>query len=904
MHVIRTLIAVLAAALLPGFGGTLAGEPSHTLDVLYDPEACTIGGTLDVVLPESPPTAYFLLLANLASEANPYLSQRAVDERYPHGFEPSSTEIVSVHLVQADEQTALPFRLLALPPTLQTYSLEETVLAVDLPDDTATTLQVRFITTVPRTSNGDEGVTRGVLTWRFGWFPLLLEDQRAIIERDGSVAYAGRDAFPLVLPWGNYEATVSAPAELEFLTGADRIEPLSVQTDEATLNRSFVRNDTPTRSLSIAFGTDYRRYTLDGQTPIVVAYLPGHDEEARLLATYARDILADLESRFGPYPRARLTIVENPNNQGTAFAADGIVWMSSRFFAHRDIPLAGFLNRIIEYVLAHEIAHQWFGIGTGVDLDADAWLSEGMAQYLAISYFEARYGGFEPNLINVEAAGIVEDFLDRQFGYLNLREHEVELPYLLALGAGFDEALMKPTMDVEYANANVVRLYDKGYLVARAIASAVGQDIFDSALRTAVETTRARRLETDELQAILERESGRSLQEIFSYWVFGAGSVDYAVHIASRRKTRAEYETTVVVSREGGTAQPVVVEATLVSGATVRQEWDGVEAEGTFVFRTPSSVSRVTVDPDHRLPDRDRLNNNSPVKIVGAVDRATLPLDAYVLAPDPQSGGFSFSYLDRLRVTVRPSSASALIVNGRHQRYAASASIAENQLTGELSYTYLAYAQPLVESPATYWEPDVAYTIGVHRLFSNGAPLLAFRLSALHLPSITHSGTRTVSLEYASTGTVRFFVAAFDERRVLPGFYVQGAVSLGFSFGETPDALRFEFDELRACPPDPSAHKLSGAVAVELPSAGDVPYNVLNLAMIDRSRARFFLSGGVGWTTPGDFSRTSPRVEAGVEQVMDLSTLGGLLPLSVRLGVAVPVIGDDETVFYIGISLQ
>jgi hypothetical protein len=899
----RLLIAVLSTAILCGFGGVLAREPSHMVHVHYDPEARTITGTLDVIASDLPSTVYFLLLPNLARQPNPHLSPRVMDDRYPLGFEPSSIEIVSVHLVQSDSDLLLPFRLLSLPPAFQTYSLPETVLAIDLPaQQEAARLRTRFITTAPRTSSGDEGITGDVLTWRFGWFPLLLEDQQALIERDGVIAYADRDAFPLVLPWGHYEARISAPAELEFLAGADRVDLSSVQTDGTTTNHYLVRNETPTRSLAVAFGPRYRRYTLDGETPIVVAYLPGHDEEARLLATYARDILNDYEQRFGDYRRAQLTIVESPNDQGTAFAADGIVWLSSRFFTHRDIPLAGFLNRFVEFVLAHEIAHQWFGMGVGIDLDADAWLSEGLAQYLAISYFETRYGAFEPNLLEVEAAGIIEDLVDRQFGYLNLREHQVELPYLLAVWSGFDEAVVKPTTDVEYANATDVRLYDKGYLVARAVAAIVGEDVFRQALAKAIERARERRLAVNELRLILEEESGRSLAEIFDLWVYGAGSVDYSVHIVSRQRTEVGHETTVVVSRDGGTPQPVIVQATLVSGATVCQEWSG-DDEGRLIFRTPSFVSRVTVDPDHRIPDRDRLNNNAPVKIVGSVDRAELPLDAYVLSPDAESGGFSFSHLDRLRLTVKPSSASVLVKNGRHHHYFASASIAESHLTGEISYTYLAYAQPHTGTPATYWEPDVAYTIEARRLFSGDVPLLALRATALDLPSIAGSDTRAASLELASTGTVRFLVSAFDELRIFPRVYLQGAVFLGFSFGESPEILRFEFDELRASPPDPSANKASGALVVELPAAGEVPFNVLNLAMIDRSRARFFIVGGIGWTTPSDFCTTSPGLEAGIEQVVDLSTLGGLLPFSARLGVTIPVIGDEEPVFYVEISL-
>jgi len=458
----RSLTVLLI--ILVAVGGTASAAsdvPKETLNVRYDPIERTIDGTYEVVLPEAPSTVYFALIPNLYQEPNPHLSTRNMDATYPFGFEPGRIDVESVEWIQSPSRTALTYRLLSLPPTLQTYSLDETVLAVDLEETAApTTIRIGFVTSAPRTWSGDDGVTEGVLTWRFGWYPLLLRDQTRIVEERGKMSYNDGETFPFVLPWTEIEATVIAPSEFEFLSGGDAIT--SSSGEEETVHA--VRFEGPTHSFAIALGEGYEAYVLDGPTPIVVATFEGHEEEARLYATYARDILSDYESRYGSYPRDRLTIVESPSPGGSAYAADGIVWMSRTYFTHRDIPVAGTLNRFAEYVLAHEIAHQWFGLG--VNLDTDAWLSEGLAQYASIEYFERRHGSTEGNLFDVVASGLLEDLVDSQFGYYNLREHQTELPYLFALWSGFDEAIVKPLREVEFANANTSRLYDKGYLVA------------------------------------------------------------------------------------------------------------------------------------------------------------------------------------------------------------------------------------------------------------------------------------------------------------------------------------------------------------------------------------------------------------------------------------------------------
>jgi hypothetical protein len=899
-----TRCAFVALLILLPLTSVLADDvPYKSLDVRYDPDERKIQGHLDVTVPSPTETVYFALLPNAAREPNPFVSKRMLDSSYPFGFEPARLDVESVKLVESQGETTLSYRLLSLPPTLQTYGLDETVLAVDLTSaGDRPTIRIRFTTQAPRTSTGDDGVTDEILTWRFGWYPLLLDDQAGITEEAGAIGCGESGSFSFVLPWTELDATISAPEDLVLICGADRVDVVETSEDPEGLSQYHAHFASPTRSLAITLGADYERYLLDGPQPIEVAYRRGHEEEARLFATYARDILAHYEERFGAYPRARMTIVENPSSGGSAFAADGIVWLSSLFFTHRGIPLSGIMNRFLEYVLAHEIAHQWLGLGSGVDLDTDAWLSEGLAQYASISYFEERHGAFEGNLFQITAAGILEDVIDRQFGFYNLREHQTELPYLLTLWNGFDEALVKPTRDVEFANANVARLYDKGYIVSRAIASTVGEEAMDRALRAAFEATRAGRLDALGFQGFLEQEAGRSLEDVFSAWVFGDVTVDYAAEIVTKRRTETGFETTVAVRRDGGIPQPVDVEVRLTSGATLRETWDGAETEGTIVFHTPSRVSRVTIDPEHRLPDEDRLNNNDPVKVVSAVNRAALPLDAYLLSPDPTSGGFAFSWLDRFRVTVQGTSASMIVNEGRHNRYSGAVSIEDGKLVGNLAYTYTTYHRPETGSAATYWEADVALAASVRRIVSGEDAMWTLRFTALDLPSLARSHAKTIALDIAENASTRLSISMFDEIRLLPGFYLQGVGSLGFSVGDLPVALWYTFDELRASSVTADANKLTGMISVDL-STEDEPYNVLNLAMIDGGRTRLFLAGGLGWTTLKDLGKTTPCVEAGIEQVLDLSTLGGLLPLTVHVGIATPVVGPGETVVYFGLSL-
>jgi len=899
-------IGILLSALsIPG------GATSYDLKVELNLEEGTITGIEEVILDEGASQALFLLLANFDREENPFLSERAIDETYPHGFEPASTTITRVEAVQSEETVDLSFRLLDLPPDFQTYSLSDTILVVDLSDG-PTTLRIHFITNVPYRTTGDQGIDSGVLTWRFGWAPILLPQDKDWYEEDGILKMSSDRPIPLVFPTADYRAEITLPSEMKLACGADHVEAIGPTEEGSHSYRLW--NDAPSSSVAIAAGADYERFAIDElEVPIEVFFLPGHEEEARLFATYARDILSDYQERFGPYARTRLTIVENPNKNGLSMAADGIVWLSSLFFTHRNVTLPGILNRYAEFVLAHEIAHQWWGVGTGVDLNAQNWLSEGMAQYLSISYFEGRHGEFGPNTFPVDEKGILENLVLSQFGFMNLREHQIELPYIGEVERGFDEALIKPLSEVSYENATGVRLYDKGYLVARTIAAALGVDAFEEGLREAGLRFRHRRIDVDDLRVVLEEVSGQPLEELFRVWVYEAGSVDYAIEIVSRVHDESGYQTVVEVRREGGAAQPVTIEAHLKAGEAVREEWDGVDSPATITFSTEERVQRVTIDPDHFTLDRDRLNNNDPVKFVTITEENAFPLDAYILRPDPLSQGITLTYLDRLRLSLFNGAASAEIFQGRDHHLFLNASIEEEELAGSIGYSYTSFVPRPIGSPGTFWEAKTVITLSGNRIIALEGPLSYIHLGVVELPSITHSRTSSLSLDLTPDGAGRISLAAFDEVRLFPHIYLRGIVHVGTSFGELPSALFFNLDELMSfgtivqamwVPTTfPGRHKLYGRLAIEIPSPNGELYNLANLMLIDRVRARCFIACGTSWINFDEFGKTTPNLEAGIEGVFDLSALGGLLPFKAVVGYATPILGDGLGMFYFGFSL-
>ena len=154
----------------------------------------------------------------------------------------------------------------------------------------------------------------------------------------------------------------------------------------------------------------------------------------------------------------------------------------------------------------------------------------------------------------------------------------------------------------------------------------------------------------------------------------------------------------------------------------------------------------------------------------------------------------------------------------------------------------------------------------------------------------------------ASSDAGQLELSGSQEWRLAPNAYIEAQARLALSQGDVPSAFRFRASELRSISIPRANHVGALKLTLELPSPGAMPYSLLHLAMMDEVRARFFVTLGQGWTTLDELGTTSPSIEAGMEQIIELSTLGGLLSLTARIGVAIPVAGEGLTTLYGSVS--
>src|SRR5689334_6432224 len=217
--------------------------------------------------------------------------------------------------------------------------------------------------------------------------------------------------------------------------------------------------------------------------------------------------LAFFNETIAPYPYEKLALIIGATQFGGMENSSAIVFASNLFdprgpdqrkmSTHFGIPSR------IESVVAHEIAHQWFGDSVTEATWADLWLSEGFATYFA-GLFIQRYDGEDA------FRAYMNDNAQKYFTYEKQRNapiHDTQTQDLMKL-----------------LNENN---YEKGAWVLHMLRMRLGDDVFFHGLRDYYNEHHEGNATTEDLRAALERASKTNLREFFARWIYGSGHPVY-----------------------------------------------------------------------------------------------------------------------------------------------------------------------------------------------------------------------------------------------------------------------------------------------------------------------------------------------------------------------------------------
>lgn len=241
-----------------------------------------------------------------------------------------------------------------------------------------------------------------------------------------------------------------------------------------------------------------------GRNTLELATLANRRQEGRAreaLATSA-DILRFYAGLMGdaPYPGFTVAMLESdlPGGHSPAFFAVVNNPLPTTPFVWRNDP--AIFHDFPEFILAHEIAHQWWGQAVGWKNYHEQWISEGFAQYFATLYARERRGD------SVFRAAL-----------RNLRRWSMEHSDQGPISLGYRLGHVKNESRVFRA-----LVYNKGAAVLHMLRRLIGDEAFMTGLRTFYADHRYRKAGTDDLRLAMEKASGRPLERYFERWVLDA----------------------------------------------------------------------------------------------------------------------------------------------------------------------------------------------------------------------------------------------------------------------------------------------------------------------------------------------------------------------------------------------
>jgi hypothetical protein len=186
-----------------------------------------------------------------------------------------------------------------------------------------------------------------------------------------------------------YQVNITAPAE--EVVAASGVCSSAKDSPPAQGFQTLHCVSGPMRDFMIAMSPDFdvKSDVVDGVK--INSYSQKADDKGGAQALQAAvEAVKSYDRRFGPYPFNELDVVATPTTAG-GIEYPGLVTIADRLYQDG--------GSMLDLVVAHEAAHQWWYSLVGDDQVNDPWLDEALAEFSSALFFRDRYGDFGMNAL-------------------------------------------------------------------------------------------------------------------------------------------------------------------------------------------------------------------------------------------------------------------------------------------------------------------------------------------------------------------------------------------------------------------------------------------------------------------------------------------------------------------------
>ncbi|HEY6953219.1 MAG TPA: M1 family metallopeptidase [Bacteroidota bacterium] len=374
----------------------------------------------------------------------------------------------------------------------------------------------------------------------------------------------------------NDKATVevigTVDAKYTFLSNGSL---LSVKEDKKNKTKTFHwREDKPFSSYLVMIAAGEYTILRDnvGKLPLEFYAYPDDTTNARASFKETADMIRFFNKTIGvdyPWDKYAQIILQDHfggmENVSATTLADGWAVPDARW--RIDNPSTS--------LIAHELAHQWFGDLVTCRNFRDMWLNESFASYYDPLFIRSQLGEqeFEYTMFQNQASGVRVDTTRGR----------------------------KPVVSVNSYGENV---YPRGSAILDMLSYVLGEDSYNRAIRHYVLSHQFQPVETNDLKMAIEEETGQNLQWFFDEWLYKAGhpifNVSYTWDEQMKAVSLKVKQTQKQDSLTGVFKMPVDVEITSPSGS-VTHRIGIVTDDSTYTLPSAEKPLLVIFDKRNRL---------------------------------------------------------------------------------------------------------------------------------------------------------------------------------------------------------------------------------------------------------------------------------------------------------------
>lgn len=262
---------------------------------------------------------------------------------------------------------------------------------------------------------------------------------------------------------------------------------------------------------------DYTHTGAYGDIPVQLIAKPGEMADMENSFEFLGDAIDAMEAWYGPYAWERVGYVLTP--RGAMEHSTSIAFPTS---SGVNGPTFG-ANRLI----AHELAHHWWGNVTTLSTPANMWIKEGNAEYGAHLFTEFSMG----------KAAFIEQVKDNHQNVLT--------------NAHINDDGFQPLSGIPYEQTYGTHTYNKGASIIHNMRAYMGDTLFQLGQSAVLQDYAFQAIDAETYRDHLASTTGLDMTDYFEDWIFVPGHADYEINNTTITANGGNFDVTLDIQQKG-----------------------------------------------------------------------------------------------------------------------------------------------------------------------------------------------------------------------------------------------------------------------------------------------------------------------------------------------------------------